>query len=262
MVVDHPDGRRGVRRRAVRARAAGAGGPCRDAGRGRSRGRGTKRAATSRDVVARQDGRYLGDVRAWARTRVSPRITSSSSSSARRSARDRPTVAGRARLDLSDRQQHQRRDRPGPARSQPRGLSLEAQDARGRWVSGRAGPRISGRQEQDDPDRPRRASRAPASPARAGCGCGRTSRSTGTRWRRRRRRRTPRSSTTRLAPTRRRAALPRLLARRDQRARDVPEMPVYDRIANTSPALARSRRLLHAVRRRARAARRGSTIAT
>ena len=38
---------------------------------------------------------------------------------------------------------------------QPRGLSLEALDALGRWVVDSARPRVSGRQEQDDSDRSR-----------------------------------------------------------------------------------------------------------
>ena len=70
----------------------------------------------------------------------------------------------------------------GQAGIAPRGLSLEAQDADGSMDRGRARPGISGGQEQDDPDRPRRASRGRALRTRSGCGCGRTSRSTGTRW--------------------------------------------------------------------------------
>ena len=117
LVVDHPGGHRGLRRRALlRGRAAGAGRP----GGARTcapvpRALGRTRRATSRALVAARDGRYLatfahgalpGDRRGSLRRVRAPAA----------SARLRRPVLLAQRLDLSDRQQHQRRDRAGRRR--------------------------------------------------------------------------------------------------------------------------------------------------
>ena len=84
------------------------------------------------DLVSAQDGRYLGTFARGPYQGVA--AGSFRGVRARRgdvSACD--DVARRLRVRVSDRQQHQRGDRAGRA-AKPRGLSLEAQDATGRWM--------------------------------------------------------------------------------------------------------------------------------
>ena len=205
------------------------------------------------DLVAKQDGRYLATFARGPYQGIAAGSFRRDRAGRATIPRDHAAVAGRQRLDLSDRQQHQRRDRPG-RHLQPHGLSLEAQDRRGRWVRRRAGPGLPGGQEQDDPDRPRprRARRRRA--ARGGCGCGRTSRSTGTRWRWPTTvERSDAVETTRLQPASAELRY-RGFSKTDYARRDAPETPRYDELANVGQRWRDLDRLLHAVRRRARAA--------
>ena len=92
------------------------------------------RVRSRRHRHRRATGRPLSrDVLAARVIRASRQIISSRWNSVERFRWTDATVARGERVDLSDRQQHQRRHRPGRA-IQPRGLSLEAQDVHGRWI--------------------------------------------------------------------------------------------------------------------------------
>ena len=134
----------------------------------------------ARDVTRRSSARADDtiSIRPGAgRTRALRAITSSRSTCPTRPRAERSAVARRARLDPSDRQQHQRRDRPGP-HEPPHGLSLEVADRSGPMARRAAEPRIPGGQEQDDPGRS--VGRAFVAGAHDGVsGCARTWRSTG-----------------------------------------------------------------------------------
>ena len=170
-----------------------------------------------------------------ARIRALPRITSSSSSSARDDSQRRAVVARRARV---------RSIRPTAASTsrsvraaavKPRGLSLEAQDATGRWVvvapdlgfpAGKNKTILIDLQPVARAGVARRAPVAAADQPRDLLGLAR---------------RMPSASsdaplrTSRLRPGARRPALPRVFARRGIEQPDEPEIPIYDRIANTVP---------------------------
>ena len=202
MVVDHPARHRGLRRRAVRAarRRRWPSHAMTHAAAGRA-ARGTRRAATS-PTSSRSGTAGIWRRSRAARIRASPRIISSRSISGDEIPRDTAMwLVANGWIYPTDSSINVAIGQGSGV--QPRGLSLEAQDASRPLGRRRAGPGIPGRQEQDDPDRSRRAWRAPASRTRGGCGCGRTSRSTGTRWRVADERRTARRlARTRLQPAR------------------------------------------------------------
>ena len=250
MVVDHPDDV-DVFVDERFAREAPALAVLRCDRRSRSRRRGIRTAATS---PTSSTGRTaaISHVRAWSvpgcRRRSLRRIRARDGDPARHA-----DLARRARVRLSDRQQHQRRDRPGRP-EQPRGLSLEAQDAQGRWAV--VAPDLgfpAGKNKTILVDLG--ASSEPASPACAACGCEPISRSTGTRSRSTGVPRRPDYDGT-PGCGEGGAAVSRLL-----RDAERPSRPARDSRLRSDrqhrAALARSRRLPHAVRRRARAPRPG-----
>ena len=117
-----------------------------------SHGRWRRRGQAGRDVteLVAPRGRAILDTFARGSIRVSRRSTSSRSTSDSDAASG--ALARRAGLDISDRQQHQRCDRPGAGRASLAGSRWRRRTPGGHGrSSGR--PRIPGRQEQDDADR-------------------------------------------------------------------------------------------------------------
>ena len=171
---------RGLRRRAIR-RSAG------QAGDHHGRRRRTPIARARDDQRPRRD-RARRDARRPLPRHFRPRplpgrdARSLGRGRARRRRSARPAaLAGRQRLDPSDRQLDQRRHRPGQAWRAARPGPGSA--GRSRRLDGRAArPRLPGGQEQDDPRRPDR--RIPPGHARDACGCGPTSNllGLGSRW--------------------------------------------------------------------------------
>ena len=242
LVVDHP-GDRGVRRRAFSPPPPRSPSPRALLGRC-ARGRRSRRDVT--DLVSPQDDRYLG-LRARRLSGIAP-ITSSSSSCRRTLACGRSGSSRRAGIYPTDSSINVA---IGQGKSRrPRAVARGAGRA---WPLGRrgAGSGFPGRQEQDDPDRSRR--RRAAGRGRAGCGCAPTSRSTGI---------ARDLAVGRAAPLEDAAARSRCQA--DLRYRGFSTTLERERTSRRKrplrsdrqhrPALARSRRLLTRVRRRARAA--------
>ena len=254
LVVDHPDGHRGLRRRALLGRVAAAPARCRRCARRAPVARAIDDAG--RDVTDARRARATAAI--WPRSRKGAYQGIADAARRRvRAARGRgrgPAARARGRrLGVSHRQQHQPGRRAGSCR--------EAERA-GARCAGRGGRLARGGARTSASRRARtRACSSTWRPARerAGSGCAPTSRSTGTVWR------WPSGADvplrTRAAGARsRRAALPRVLAdvvAARRRARDAG----LRRARQHDAALARPRRLPHALRRRAGAAgRRGRSL--
>ena len=136
----------------------------------------------------------------------------------------------------------------------PRGLALEAQDEAGRWVV--VAPDLgfpAGKNKTILIDLSTRRARRRRT-ARGGCGCGRISRCTGTGWRVAGAVESPALVTTRLQPARAELRY-RGFSQTSHDERDLPENAALRSDRQRRPALARSDRLLHALRGRDRAAR-------
>ena len=250
LVVDHPGRHRGVRRRAVRGAAAEAAGGRRPARSSRSR-----RSVTTpaRDVTALAARLIHG-------TSTSPAAAPYQGITREHFVEiELPDAAPRTgplwlvaqRLDPSDRQLDQRRDRPGRAR-RARGPVARRRGRR------RPLPRRCARVSAFPPGKDKTilidlTGAVSGEPGRAGCGSRPTSRSTGTGSAGRSAGPTSSLQPRRLDLLTRGPRLSRLLRRPTSRPRACPSCRAT-RSTGTAPALARPRGLLHAVRRRARAA--------